>query len=673
ENVISEAVGNPHFTFYDSNLAAGQVMTVTMPGDELFGSSGAVIDASAVTSWAIHVQTSQIDPQGDAGTEALLADTVTGTAGDDVIQTYYGDDTIRGGPGNDTIDGGLGFDTAVFSGNYADYTITSDNVNGTMTVSGPDGTDTLIGINALEFDDQTVDVVVPGVTLVGTDGNDTLSGGEGTDTLDGGNGNDTLNGADGDDTLAGGNGNDTVNGGDGNDVIVGGSDGGSSNIGPHGSQPAASAGNDIYRGGAGIDTLSYAGAMQSVTVDLTAGKASGADIGNDTLSGIENAIGGAGGDTINGTSGNNVLSGGAGNDTITGGGGQDTLDGGAGNDILNGGANADTVTYAAATATVHVDLSLTGAQTIGGGEGQDTLISIENITGSAFNDVLTGNSGVNVIDGGAGNDTIDVSGGGNDSVTGGTGNDTIVMGGAFTAADRVDGGDGSDKLKLDGDYSTQVAFKDTTLVNVETILLAAGHDYDLKSYHHNVASGSTLTVDGRALGAGDSLTLDGSAEISGAFVLYGGAGNDVLSGGAGKDVIWGGLGADQLSGGAGADRFVYHGAAESDGAAYDTVTGFDAAADVFDVPVAVKHTNAAVKNVPLSAATLDGDLASALGPAHLGTHHAVLVVAGSGDLAGAVFLVVDLNNVAGYQAGQDLVVRLDHAMNIGSFGAGDFI
>ncbi|HTQ13648.1 MAG TPA: calcium-binding protein, partial [Rhizomicrobium sp.] len=47
ENVISEAVGNPHFTFYDSNLAAGQVMTVTMPGDELFGSSGAVIDASA--------------------------------------------------------------------------------------------------------------------------------------------------------------------------------------------------------------------------------------------------------------------------------------------------------------------------------------------------------------------------------------------------------------------------------------------------------------------------------------------------------------------------------------------------------------------------------------------------------------------------------------------------
>jgi Ca2+-binding RTX toxin-like protein len=52
---------------------------------------------------------------------------------------------------------------------------------------------------------------------------------------------------------------------------------------------------------------------------------------------IENAIGGALGDTLTGNALNNSLSGGAGNDTLDGGAGTDTLNGGAGTDVgING-------------------------------------------------------------------------------------------------------------------------------------------------------------------------------------------------------------------------------------------------------------------------------------------------------------------------------------------------
>ncbi|MFB3079382.1 MAG: hypothetical protein ACE1Y4_15405, partial [Lysobacterales bacterium] len=58
------------------------------------------------------------------------------------------------------------------------------------------------------------------------------------------------------------------------------------------------------------------------------------------------------------------------------------------------------------------------------GMGRDTLISIEGITGSSFDDILIGNDAHNIIKGGAGNDLL-VSGDGVDFITGGTGRDTI--------------------------------------------------------------------------------------------------------------------------------------------------------------------------------------------------------------------------------------------------------
>src|SRR3954454_17264536 len=85
-----------------------------------------------------------------------------GTDGNDTIQGKDGNDYIIGGKGNDNIDGGNGIDTAVYSGNYADYTIvTKGTGNDKITVTdnvGTDGTDQLKQVEYLQFKDATYNV-----------------------------------------------------------------------------------------------------------------------------------------------------------------------------------------------------------------------------------------------------------------------------------------------------------------------------------------------------------------------------------------------------------------------------------------------------------------------------------------------------------------------------------
>ena len=101
--------------------------------------------------------------------------------------------------------------------------------------------------------------------------------------------------------------------------------------------------------------------------------------------------------------------------------GNDTLLSTSGNDTLNGGSGNDTGSYATAAAGVTVDLSLTGPQnTVGAGT--DTLVSIENLVGSAFNDNLFGTDWNNALTGGAGNDRL-TGRDGRDTLTGGLGSD----------------------------------------------------------------------------------------------------------------------------------------------------------------------------------------------------------------------------------------------------------
>ncbi|MDR6264587.1 M10 family metallopeptidase C-terminal domain-containing protein [Roseobacter sp. N2S] len=142
------------------------------------------------------------------------------------------------------------------------------------------------------------------------------------------------------------------------------------------------------------------------------------------------------------------LMGGNGNDTLYGGDGDDYLFGGTGGDTLDGGTGNDTANYSDSSERVIIRLwNGTGE----GGDAQgDVLNSIENITGSSYNDVLIGANGVgNLLSGGAGNDYLN-SLSGNDTLDGGAGNDIFAGG---DGADTMYGGADSDTV----DYSASSA------------------------------------------------------------------------------------------------------------------------------------------------------------------------------------------------------------------------
>lgn len=141
--------------------------------------------------------------------------------------------------------------------------------------------------------------------------------------------------------------------------------------------------------------------------------------GDDSISGL------SGKDKLFGNAGNDKLSGNAGNDSLYGGVGDDVLTGGKGKDLLDGGKGKDTADYSDAGAKVTVNLA-TPLSNKGDAKG-DTYVSIENISGSAFNDVLTGNKSANAIFGVAGADTID-GGAGKDTISGGLGKDALKGG-----------------------------------------------------------------------------------------------------------------------------------------------------------------------------------------------------------------------------------------------------
>jgi hypothetical protein len=287
------------------------------------------------------------------------------------------------------------------------------------------------------------------------------------------------------------------------------------------------------------------------------------------------------------------------------------------------------------------------------------------VDGGAGNDLLIGGAGRDGLDGGTGNDTID-GGAGNDvlqaegtqaTIDGGTGNDVINMTSAFNASDQIDGGAGKDTLYLSGDYSAGVVLGEDTLLNVETIKLESGFDYKLTTNDANVAAGARLVVDATALGVGQELTFDGSAETDGHFLITGGVANDVLIGGAGNDTLIGGGDNNHFTGGLGADNivatyaerdtFIYTDVAQSTGLAHDVITDFSATIQAFDLDVAVTGIDATVTSGKLTAANFDGNLAAAISPAHLAAGHAVLFTPTTGGFAGHTFLVVDANGVAG--------------------------
>ncbi len=151
------------------------------------------------------------------------------------------------------------------------------------------------------------------------------------------------------------------------------------------------------------------------------------------------------------------IHGGDGDDIIRSGYGDDWIDGGAGADLINGGLGVDTLSYASASSGVELTLGLSiGYGTLGDAQG-DTILNIENLVGSNYNDRLRGSGADNVINGGSGADNLRgfngddrlFGGDGADTVFGDSGDDVLVGG---AGADVLVGGNGRDRFIFsDGD------------------------------------------------------------------------------------------------------------------------------------------------------------------------------------------------------------------------------
>ena len=550
---------------------SGNDLMITLSGnDQLFGGSGDDTIYAGGGNDLVYGEDGNDTLRGEAGNDVMDGgdgnDFLDGGEGADVLYGGAGDDTLIGGAGADALDGGGGVDTANYAASPSNVIVDlrPDPITGLgFGLGGHAEGDTLTNIENIvgtNFDDG----------LIGNASNNRIDGGAGNDILDGQGGDDVLIGGPGADLVVGNSGFDTadyststaavtvrLNGAVTDPLLAQVSSGGDAEgdilllverivgsafndtlIGDEFDNTfVGGAGADVIMGGAGSDTADYSTssaavlvALGNATSDFAVAVAQGGEAQRDQLSGIENLIGSAFNDRLDGNSQNNRLV------------------GGAGADILIGYGGIDTVDYSASNAGVQVALidnanPLVGSTGIGGhAQGDFISSSIENITGSAFNDILIGNSQANRLEGGAGNDFL----------RGGSGIDANGIG------DILIGGDGIDTV----DYSTSAAGVTvglTDIVGASTI--GVGGDAEGDRIHHTIEN---------IIGSAQADQLQGNSQNN---RLDGGGGNDTLLGGDGDDVLIGGAGADTMIGGNGIDTADYSGASAAITLVSATVSG----------------------------------------------------------------------------------------------------
>ncbi len=481
-------------------------------------------------------------------------------------------------------------DTLLIDALNGDDTVTID----TAAVNGPSGSTVLTSVvggngnDLLQSTGTLSDIIPPvGVTLEGGDGDDTLIGSPFDDFLSGGAGNDLLMGFDGDDTLNGGDGDDTLEGGAGTNVIDGGAGfdvipilgtNGADTIDVSGVGVVTIAGS---ANGDGTNTVSNVELLDiqalagddtvTVSTDAAIGMRIDAGEGDDlvdasTATGPATVLGGAGSDTLTGTSGADSIFGGDGNDQLNGLAGIDTMDGGSGNDTLVGGAGGDFM-IGGDNSDTFIWNPGDGADTLEGGDGDDAAIF--NGGAAASNDYTLGRSGIRFLLTRAQGGSINSAEVEHVSLTGGNAIDTINVGdlsltdvrlvdidlnpgGPDAVEDevRVNGSNTSDdvgivfangQVEVQG-LSAQVDIQNSTTLDCLCFMANAGNDS--VEVVPPVMQQITVNVFG---GFGDD-------SISGGNFAYGGDGNDTLVGTEGPDTLLGGAGDDSIVGLGGNDE-----------------------------------------------------------------------------------------------------------------------
>ncbi len=349
-----------------------------------------------------------------------------------------------------------------------------------------------------------------------------------------------------------------------------------------------------------------------------------------TVTHIEDAVGGAGNDTITGNDVANHLMGNEGNDNLSSAAGDDTLIGGGGNDSLISGLGDDAFYYSN-------NAKVEGYDVVVGGDGVDVIhakanntyiglssfVGIETISSDGFTNVhIRASSGVHnwdfsgvtlsgiaSIDMGNGIDSVIGSVnadmikayGGNDDVAGGGGDDKLYGGlgddllKGETGRDRIYGEDGADTLVggADNDLLSGGVGNDSFLFG--NAKLAEGYDsvdggdgIDVIVATQNdtyIGLASVAGIEEISAGVFTGVAIRGNSaaqnfdfsttQLTGISFIDVGSGNDTVTGSIVADTIKGQAGVDVINGDAGKD-LIYGG---MDG---DSLTG-GADADKFIV------------------------------------------------------------------------------------------
>jgi Ca2+-binding RTX toxin-like protein len=366
---------------------------------------------------------------------------------------------------------------------------------------------------------------------------------------------------------------------------------------------------DRVDGRDGLDTIDYSAADRAVRIDLAAGTVTatlhyqGIGFSYDAtrlvtqVQNVENATGSIYGDTIYGTDDKNTLDGNAGDDWLYGRGGDDTLIGGAnadhlyggdnddtliggrGDDYINGGnGTSDTVSYADVDVGYGIFANLTegefwaGAHTVtvyfsGNQTETDTVVNVENVLGTRFDDSMEGGAVANVFDGGAGDDFL-LGHDGDDKLIGGDGDDILVGG---RGADHLLGGTGSD-------WALYGAFNEigppesptgTVVINLtdptQNTWRAAGDTYDSIE---NILGSSFV----------DIITGDDNnniiVDVGGSNTFYGLDGMDTFTGSNGDG--------DRFYGGSGEDTVDYSGILTNEAHVYQQINHSNVTVDLMN-------------------------------------------------------------------------------------------